>query len=79
MLSATGQILLCAFISSVGVGIGGGLYEAHVVDPNWVHEPTPNELGNQPASSGQAAEARRYWPLISPASTLLAMLNVLLA
>jgi hypothetical protein len=78
VLSTTDQILLCAFLFFVGLGIGGGLYETLVVYPNWSHEPTPNELGKRLASSGQAA-ASRYWPLVSPASALLAVVNVFLA
>ena len=79
MVSITDQILLCAFIFSVGVGIGGGLYEARVVYPNWVNDPTPEGLSERLISSGQAGAARRYWPLISPASAVLAIVNVFLA
>jgi hypothetical protein len=78
VLSTTDEILLCAFLFFVGLGIGGGLYETRVVYPNWSHEPTPNELGKRLVSSGQAA-AGRYWPLVSPASALLAVVNVFLA
>ncbi len=78
MPSAAEQVFLCAFIFFVGLGIGGGLYETRVVYPNWMHAHTPDELGNKLASSGQAGAARRYWPLISPASALLALLNVFL-
>jgi hypothetical protein len=79
MLPPPNQILLCAFLFSVGMGIGGGLYETRAVYPNWSYEPSPNELSKKLASSGQAAAGRRYWPLISPASALLAVLNVFLA
>jgi hypothetical protein len=79
MTTTTEQILLCAFIFSVGMGIGGGVYETRVVYPNWITEPTPNGLGEKLISSGQAGAAQRYWPLISPTSALLAVLNVFFA
>ena len=79
MVSITDQILLCAFIFSVGVGIGGGLYETRVVYPNWAKDPTPDGLTEKLVSSGQAGAARRYWPLVSPASAALAVVNVFLA
>jgi hypothetical protein len=50
-----------------------------VVYPNWVKDPTPDTLSEKLISSGQAGAARRYWPLVSPASALLAILNVFLA
>jgi hypothetical protein len=79
MLTTTGQILLGAFIFSVGMGIGGGVYETRVVYPNWIKEPTPNGLGEKLVSSGQTGAARRYWPLVSPISALLALLNAFFA
>ena len=79
MPTTTDQILLCAFIFSVGMGIGGGVYETRVVYPNWITEPTPDGLGEKLVSSGQAGAARRYWPLISPTSALLAALNAFIA
>ena len=79
MVSITDQVLLCAFIFSVGVGIGGGLYETRVVYPNWARGPTPEGLLEKLISSGQAGAARRYWPLVSPASAALAVVNLFLA
>jgi hypothetical protein len=79
MPTTTGQILLCALMFSVGMGIGGGVYETRVVYPNWITEPTPDGLGEKLVTSGQAGAARRYWPLISPTSALLAVLNAFLA
>jgi hypothetical protein len=79
MVTTTDEILLCAFIFSVGIGIGGGLYETRVVYPHWIKEPTPNGLREQLVSSGQAGAARRYWPFISPTSALLAVLNAFFA
>jgi hypothetical protein len=79
MVTTLDQILLCAFIFSVGMGIGGGVYETRVVYPNWIKEPTPNGLGERLVSSGQAGAARRYWPLISPTSALLALINAFFA
>lgn len=79
MLITTQQTLLCAFLFSVGMGIGGGLYEARVVYPNWATDPTPEGLREKLVSSGQAGAGRRYWPLISPTSALLAILNAFFA
>ena len=79
MLTTIDKILLCTFIFSVGLGIGGGLYETRVVYPIWAEDPTPEGLSERLISSGQAGAARRYWPLISPASGLLAIVNLFLA
>jgi hypothetical protein len=79
MVTTTDEVLLCAFIFSVGLGIGGGLYETRVVYPNWAKDPTPDRLSEKLISSGQAGAARRYWPLVSPASALLAIVNMFLA
>jgi hypothetical protein len=78
MVTTTDEVLLCAFIFSVGLGIGGGLYETRVVYPNWSEDPTPDGLSEKLISSGQAGAARRYWPLVSPASALLAVVNMFL-
>ncbi len=75
----TQQLFLCAFVFSVGMGIGGGVYETRVVYPNWAKDPTPEGLGEKLVSSGQAGAGRRYWPLVSPTSALLAILNVFFA
>jgi hypothetical protein len=61
------------------MGIGGGVYETRVVYPNWTKDPTPEGLGEKLVSSGQTGAGRRYWPLVSPASALLAILNVFVA
>jgi hypothetical protein len=79
MLTTTQQIFLCAFVFSTGMGIGGGVYETRVVYPNWSKEPTPEGLGEKLVSSGQAGAGRRYWPLVSPISALLAILNAFCA
>jgi hypothetical protein len=79
MVITTAQVLMCTFIFSVGLGIGGGLYETRVVYPNWAGDPTPDGLSEKLISSGQAGAARRYWPLVSPVSALLAIVNMFLA
>lgn len=79
MAITTEQISLCTFIFSIGMGIGGGIYETRVVYPNWTKEPTPNGLCEKLVSSGQAGAVRRYWPLISPSSALLALVNAFFA
>ena len=47
--------------------------------PNWAADPTPDGPSEKLISSGQAGAARRYWPLVSPASALLAIVNVFIA
>ena len=79
MLTTTDQLLLCAFIFSIGLGIGGGFYETRVVYPNWSVNPIPSELGKKLVSSGQTGAARRFWPFISPVSALLAIINACIA
>ena len=79
MVITTTQVLMCTFVFSVGLGIGGGVYETRVVYPNWAKDPTPDRLSEKLISSGQAGAARRYWPLVSPASALLAIVNMFLA
>ena len=79
MLTTTDQLLLGAFVFSIGLGIGGGVYETRVVYPNWSVNPIPSELGKKLVSSGQAGAARRFWPFISPVSALLAIINACIA
>jgi hypothetical protein len=79
MLTPTDQLLLCTFVFSIGLGIGGGVYETRVVYPNWRVNPIPSELGKKLVSSGQAGAARRFWPFISPVSALLAIINAYIA
>jgi hypothetical protein len=73
----------CAFLSAfllfVGLGMGGGLYETRVVYPNWAPDAGPATLGAKLISSGQAGAARRFWPYVSPAGLLLAVVNGYLA
>jgi hypothetical protein len=73
------QLFLGVFIFSVGLGIGGGLYETRVVYPDWTRDPDPQTLGAKLISSGQARAGRRFWPFVSPASMLLALFNLYLA
>jgi hypothetical protein len=73
------QIFLLLFILFLSLGMGGGLYETLVVYPNWKTNPTPQGLAQKFEESGQALAARRFWPLISPMTALLALLNLFLA
>jgi hypothetical protein len=79
-MTASGeQLSLGLFIFSVGLGIGGGLYETRAVYPNWTRDPDPHTLSAKLRSSGQAGAGRRFWPFVSPASMLLALFNLYLA
>jgi hypothetical protein len=73
------QIALSLFLLLLSIGLGGGLYETLAVYPNWETDPTPQDLGERLKSSGQTLAGRRFWPFISPATTLLAILNLSLA
>jgi len=59
--------------------MGGGLYEILVIYPNWKHHVHPRTLRDKLESSGQNNAVKRFWPLVSPAQGLLAMLNIALA
>jgi hypothetical protein len=72
-------VFLSVFLLFVSVGMGAGLYEARVVYPNWARDALPAMLGEKLISSGQAAAARRFWPFVSPAALLLAVVNGYLA
>jgi hypothetical protein len=72
------DVLLTLLIFFTGLGIGGGLYETLVVYPRWKKDPTPATLGQKLESSGQNS-ALKFWPLISPLSALLSIINMLVA
>jgi hypothetical protein len=72
------DVLLSLLIFFTGLGIGGGLYEALVVYPRWKKDPTPTTLTQKLESSGQNA-ALKFWPLVSPISALLSIINMLVA
>jgi hypothetical protein len=72
-------LILSIFLLFVSLGMGAGLYEARVVYPNWATDALPATLGAKLISSGQAGAARRFWPFVSPAVLLLAILNSYLA
>jgi uncharacterized membrane protein len=73
------RIALLLFILFLSVGMGGGLYETLVVYPNWKTDPTPQNLAEKLQNSGQTLAGRRFWPFISPVTTLLAILNLCIA
>jgi hypothetical protein len=73
------QVSLSLFILFLSLGMGGGLYETLVVYPNWKTNPTPQGFAKRLKESGQALAGRRFWPLISPMTALLALLNLFLA
>jgi tellurite resistance protein TehA-like permease len=73
------EISLSLFILFLSLGMGGGLYEALAVYPNWKHDPTPQNFSQKLKDSGQMLAGRRFWPLVSPMTTLLAIVNIFLA
>jgi len=62
----------------LSLGIGGGLYETLVVYPNWKNGATPHNLPQRLKDSGQALTARRFWPFISLATALFALINAVM-
>ncbi len=72
------DVLLSLLMFFTGLGIGGGLYETLVVYPRWKKDPTPATLAQNLESSGQNA-ALKFWPLVSPLSALLSIINMIVA
>jgi hypothetical protein len=72
------DVLLSLLIFFTGLGIGGGLYETLVVYPRWKKHPTPATLSQKLEDSGQNA-ALKFWPLVSPISALLSVINMIAA
>lgn len=72
-------IAILLLLLSVTLSMGGGLYEILVIYPNWKHDAHPRTLRDKLQSSGQMNAGKRFWPLVSPAQALLAMINIALA
>ena len=75
----TNIAFLVLFILFIQFGMGGGLYEFLVIYPNWTKDARPENLVKKLRESGQANANRRFWPLVSPALTLLSIINMALA
>lgn len=54
--------LLQAYLTVLGLHLGGGLFEALVVIPRWAATPTPEEVGDSLRQSGHARAGRVFWP-----------------
>ena len=76
MMTTAALLLL---LLTVTLSLGGGLYEVLVIYPNWKHDVDPQTLRDKLESSGQNNASRRFWPLVSPAQGLLAIINIVLA
>jgi membrane protein YdbS with pleckstrin-like domain len=72
-------IALLLLLLTVTLSLGGGLYEVLVIYPNWKHDVDPHTLRDKLESSGQNNAGRHFWPLVSPAQGLLAIVNIVLA
>lgn len=72
-------IAILLLLLTVTLSMGGGLYEILVIYPNWKYNVHPRTLRDKLESSGQLNAAKRFWPLVSPAQVLLAMINIALA
>ena len=73
------QIALSLFIFFLSLGLGGGLYETLAVYPNLRNDPTPQNFSKKLKDSGQLLAGRRFWPVVSPTTMLLAILNLFVA
>lgn len=76
MIDTISSLLL---LLSLSLSIGGGLYEVLVIYPNWKRGVDPHTLRGNLETSGQLNANKRFWPLVSPAQILLAILNLILA
>jgi hypothetical protein len=72
-------IAILLLLLTVTLSMGGGLYEILVIYPNWKYNVHPRTLRDKLESSGQLNAAKRFWPLVSPAQVLLAMINIAMA
>jgi hypothetical protein len=75
----TNIIFLVLFILFIQFGMGGGLYESLVIYPRWKKDVRPDNLVQNLQDSGQMTASRRFWPFISPALSLLSIINIALA
>jgi hypothetical protein len=72
-------IAILLFSLTITLSLGGGLYEILVIYPNWKHDADLLTLRDKLQSSGQVNAGKRFWPLVSPAQGLLALINIVLA
>ena len=75
----TNIIFLVLFILFIQFGMGGGLYESLVIYPRWKKDVRPDNLAQKLRDSGQMTASRRFWPFVSPALSLLSIINIVLA
>ncbi|MGH2688810.1 MAG: DUF1772 domain-containing protein [Actinomycetota bacterium] len=71
-------IWLGLLVIFVGIQFGAGLYEKLVVVPQWAGLPGDRVVGGI-ESSGMKDAGRVFWPFVSPAVALLAVVNLILA
>jgi hypothetical protein len=72
-------IAILLLLLTVTLGLGGGLYEVLVIYRNWKHDVDPDTLLDKLESSGQNHAGKGFWPLVSPAQSLLSIVNIVLA
>lgn len=63
----------------IALELGGGLYETLVVHPGWKKSPDAKTLKESMELSGQMRSGKRFWPLVSPLTALLSVVNLILA
>jgi hypothetical protein len=72
-------VTLLLLLLTVTLSLGGGLYEVLVIYPGWKYDVDPLTLPGKLESSGQNLAAKRFWPLVSPAQGILAIVNIVMA
>ncbi len=74
-----GRVLLWAFVVTMGIQLGGGIYEARVVVPRWADPPQLGGVASAMESSGHNDAGLRFWAFVSPPVGLLALANAVAA
>lgn len=71
-------VWLWLLVIFVGVQLGAGLYEKLAIIPLWADVP-PDQVLDRMRTSGMWAAGRAFWPFVSPAVAVLAVVNLLVA
>ena len=73
-----GLLAVWLLVIFVGVQFGAGLYEKQAIVPLWADVP-PDQVLDQMRASGMWTAGRAFWPFVSPAVAVLAVVNLVLA
>jgi hypothetical protein len=70
------KLLLGAYTAALGLGLGGGVFEAVVVIPRWARTRSPDMLGAALDESGHVRAGGLYWPYAGGAVAALAVASL---